>query len=115
MRTRRSGAGWRRGQTPYRHSPEMRNTGRGLSPSPVILSGVTAMEPALPIATRTFCWGILHAIGMFDPAELTSEEREEQTAEYRTWFSLGETLMAALLAATVAIPAGAWFAGLTAL
>jgi hypothetical protein len=30
-------------------------------------------------------------------------------------FCLGETCMAALLAATIAVPAGVWFAGLTAL
>jgi hypothetical protein len=73
------------------------------------------METALPLATRTFCWGVLHAIGMFDPAQLTDEEKAEPAAEYRTWFSLGETFMAALLAANIAVPAGFWFAGITAL
>lgn len=73
------------------------------------------METALPLATRTFCWGVLHAIGMFDPAELTNDEKAEDTAEYRTWFCLGETVMAALLAATIAVPAGFWFAGITVL
>ncbi len=73
------------------------------------------METALPDAVRTFCWGVLHAIGMFDPAQLTDEEKAEPAADYRTWFSLGETFMAALLAANIAIPAGVWFAGITAL
>ncbi len=62
---------------------------------------------------RTFSRGVLHAIGMFDPAGMTEEERAADPA--RTWFCLGETCMAALLAADIAVPAGAWFAGITAL
>jgi F0F1-type ATP synthase assembly protein I len=58
---------------------------------------------------------VLHAIGMFDPAVMTEEEKAEDPAEYRTWFCLGETGMAALLALNIAIPAGFWFAGITAL
>jgi hypothetical protein len=58
---------------------------------------------------------VLHAIGMFDPAELTNVEKAQDPAEYRTWFCLGETCMAALLAADIAVPAGFWFAGITAL
>jgi len=73
------------------------------------------METALPDASRTFCWGVLHAIGMFDPNELTNEEKAQDLAEYRTWFCLGETCMAALLAGNIAVPAGVWFAGITAL
>ena len=73
------------------------------------------METALPDASRTFCWGVLHAIGMFDPAGLTNEEKVQDMAEFRTWFCLGETCMAALLAANIAVPAGFWFAGITAL
>ena len=73
------------------------------------------METALPLATRTFCWGVLHAIGMFDPSALTNEEKTEDTAEFRTWFCLGETCMAALLAANIAVPAFFWFAGITVL
>jgi hypothetical protein len=73
------------------------------------------METALPDASRTFCWGVLHAIGMFDPAGLSNEEKLQDMAEFRIWFCLGETCMAALLAANIAIPAGVWFAGITAL
>jgi len=73
------------------------------------------MEAALPDALRTFCRGVLHAIGMFDPNGLTDEEKAENPAEYRTWFCLGETCMAALLAADIAVPAGFWFAGIIAL
>ena len=73
------------------------------------------METALPLATRTFCWGVLHAIGMFDPAGQTNDEKVQDLAEFRTWFCFGETSMAALLAANIAVPAGFWFAGITAL
>ena len=73
------------------------------------------MSTALPYALRTFCRGVLHAIGMFDFADLTNAEKEQDQAEYRTWFSLGETGMAALLAANIAVPAGFWFAGRTVL
>ena len=73
------------------------------------------METALPDALRTFCWGVLHAIGMFDPRELTNEMQPQDPAEYQTYFHLGETGMAALLAANIAVPAGFWFAGITAL
>ncbi|NTV00958.1 MAG: hypothetical protein HGA55_07555, partial [Methanoregulaceae archaeon] len=51
----------------------------------------------------------------FDPAGLTNDEKPQDMAEYRTWFCLGETCMASLLAATIAVPAGVWFAGLTVL
>lgn len=71
------------------------------------------METTLRYPLRTFCWGVLHAIGMFDPAELTNPEKDEDPAEYRTWFGLGEVVMAGLLAGIIAIPAGAWFAGRT--
>jgi hypothetical protein len=64
---------------------------------------------------RTFCRGILHAIGMFDPDELAHGEQAPDPAGERTWFCLGETCMAALLAGNIAVPAGAWFAGITAL
>jgi hypothetical protein len=74
-----------------------------------------AGNTALSAATRTFCRGVLHALGMFDPAVMTEEEKAEDPAEYRTWFCLGETGMAALLAANIAVPAFFWFAGITAL
>jgi hypothetical protein len=58
---------------------------------------------------RTFCWGVLHAIGMFAVEDLTNEERLN-CAEEKAWFSIGETVMAGMLAATIAAPAGFWFA-----
>jgi len=72
------------------------------------------MSPTLTNPLCTFCWGVLHAIGMFDPAEqLTDEDMLADPAGYRTWFCLGEVFMACLLAGTIAIPAGFWFAGRT--
>ena len=73
------------------------------------------MNEEVADATRAFCRGVLHAIGMFDPAGLSNEEKVQDMAEFRTWFCLGETCMAALLAANIAVPAGVWFAGITAL
>lgn len=58
---------------------------------------------------RTFCWGVLHAIGMFDMDSLTLEERLD-CGEETAWFSLGEVVMAGVLAACIAVPAGFWFA-----
>jgi len=68
-----------------------------------------------PDACRAFCWGVLHAIGMFDPAEIPADARTADPVVCRTYFHLGETCMAALLAANFAIPALFWFAGMTAL
>ena len=61
---------------------------------------------------RYLCWGVLHAIGMFDPRELTNEMQPQDPAEYHTYFHLGETGMAALLAANIAVPVGFWFAAI---
>jgi hypothetical protein len=63
-------------------------------------------------AIRTFWYGVLHAIGAFDLSGLTDAEKED-VAGRRTWFWLGEVSMAGVLAATIAIPAGIWFAGRT--
>jgi len=70
------------------------------------------MNEEMAAATRTFCRGVLHAIGMFDPSELADAEEGQDPAEYRTWFCLGETGMAALLALNIAVPAGFWFAAI---
>ena len=85
------------------------------SPGPAPGTAEPAGNTALSRVTRTFCRGVLHAIGMFDPAVMTEEEKAEDPVEYRTWFCLGETCMAALLAANIAVPAFFWFAGITVL
>jgi len=69
---------------------------------------------ALAVATRTFFWGMLHAIGMFGMGDLTDEEKIEG-AERKAWFSVGEVTMASILAGTIAVPAGFWFATVTVL
>ena len=61
---------------------------------------------------RTFWWGVLHAIGMFDVETLTLEEKLD-CGEEKAWFSFGEVVMAGILAGIIAIPAGYWFAGRT--
>ena len=63
---------------------------------------------------RAFWWGVLHAIGMFGMDNLTEHEKIDG-AEKRAWFSAGEVIMASLLAGSIAIPAGFWFATITAL
>ncbi len=72
----------------------------------------TNRNAELALAARTFCRGVLHAIGMFDPTVMTAEEKNEDPAEYRTWFCAGETCMAALLALNIAVPAFFWFAAI---
>jgi F0F1-type ATP synthase assembly protein I len=62
---------------------------------------------------RIFCWGVLHAIGLFDLMDLTATKKDVDLAEYRIWFGLGEVCMAGLLAGIIAIPVGCWFAGRT--
>jgi hypothetical protein len=57
---------------------------------------------------------VLHAIGMFDLASLTLEETLD-CGDEAAWFSLGEVVMAGLLAAMIAVPAGFWFATRTGL
>jgi hypothetical protein len=72
------------------------------------------MEPSATISPlRTFWWGVLHAIGLFDLAELTNMEKNADLAEHRAWFGLGEVCMAGILAGIIAVPAGCWFAGRT--
>ena len=62
--------------------------------------------------SRTFCWGVLHAIGMFDVATLTDEEKLDCAGE-KAWFGFGEVVMAGMMALTLTVPAGLWFASLT--
>lgn len=70
-------------------------------------SGSTRITPF-----RTFCWGVLHAIGMFDPDKLTLEERID-CGDEKAWFGSGEIVMAGMLALTITVPAGYWFASRT--
>jgi hypothetical protein len=74
------------------------------------------MDMAIPETInplRTFWWGVLHAIGLFDPMDLTPTGLDADPADYRTWFGLGEVCMAGIMAGIIAVPAGCWFAGRT--
>ena len=71
------------------------------------------MDPPLSTPLRAFWWGVLHAIGMFGPEEL--DPFAEDYSASRGWFCLGELVMAGTLAGIIAVPAGCWFAGRTAL
>ena len=84
-------------------------------PGPAAAPREPAGETALPDAFRTLCWGVLYAIGMFDPNELTADEKAQDFTKYHLWFHFGETGMATLLALNIAVPAGVWFATITAL
>ena len=64
-------------------------------------------------ALTAFRCGILHAFGGFDTGELFLEE-QAGIAEKKSWFFAGEALMAGLMAATIAVPAGIFFAQKTA-
>jgi hypothetical protein len=98
---------WRRGGGGYPSRPER----GGLPPHPYGGEGGEVFELA---SIRALWWGVLHAIGMFGVDTLTEEEKIEG-AEKRAWFSVGEVTMAAILAGTIAVPAGFWFAAITAL
>lgn len=69
----------------------------------------TELPANTPAALTAFRCGVLHAIGGFDTSELGEEERAGIT-EKKSWFWLGEVVMASLMAATIAVPAGVFFA-----
>lgn len=73
------------------------------------------MSPSFSGALRPFCWGVLHAIGLFAPGDQLTDEDLAAGPGCRAWFGLGEAVMAALLAGIIAVPAGIWFAGITVL
>lgn len=74
----------------------------------MVMDSPSAISPL-----RTFWWGVLHAIGLFDPMDLTPTGLDADPAEYRAWFGFGEVCMAGIMAGIIAIPAGCWFAGRT--
>lgn len=69
----------------------------------------TELPANTPAALTAFRCGVLHAFGGFDTSELGEEERAGIT-EKKSWFWLGEVVMASLMAATIAVPAGVFFA-----
>lgn len=69
--------------------------------------------PPAPSSFTAFRCGVLHAIGGFATNELSGEE-QAGIRERKSWFFAGEALMAGILAATIAAPAGVFFAQKTA-
>lgn len=61
------------------------------------------------LVLTAFRCGILHAVGGFDPADFSGEEQDE-IGRMKSWFWLGEVIMAGLMAACIAVPAGIVFA-----
>lgn len=64
-------------------------------------------------ALTAFRCGVLHASGGFDANELTGEEQVIITGK-KSWFFFGEAFMAGMMAATIAVPGGIFFAQKTA-
>ena len=72
------------------------------------------LPASTPVALTAFRCGVLHAFGGFDTSELGEEERAG-IQEKKSWFRVGEVVMSSLMAATIAVPAGVFFAQKTAL
>jgi hypothetical protein len=55
-------------------------------------------------------YGMLNMLGIFDVSTLT-DAKNVNDAQKKHYFCFGEVEMASILAASIAIPAGIWFAG----
>jgi hypothetical protein len=65
-----------------------------------------------PAETHAVWYGMLNTIGIFDISTLTDAENVNY-AEKKHYFRFGEVGMAGILAGSIAVPAGIWFAGQT--
>ena len=65
-----------------------------------------------PAETHAVWYGMLNTIGIFDISTLTDAENVNY-AEKKHYFWFGEVGMAGILAGSIAVPAGIWFAGQT--
>ncbi|GAB6286976.1 MAG: hypothetical protein STSR0009_31790 [Methanoregula sp.] len=63
-----------------------------------------------PEETHAVWYGMLSTFGIFDFSALTVAERANYTQK-KHYFWFGEVGMAAVLAGSIAVPAGCWFAG----
>jgi hypothetical protein len=63
-----------------------------------------------PEETHAVWYGMLNTIGIFDISTLTDAENVNY-AEKKHYFWFGEVGMAGILAGSIAVPAGIWFAG----
>jgi hypothetical protein len=77
-------------------------------PIAVLFLGVVAD----PKETHAVWYGMLNAIGIFDVSTLTDDESVNY-AQKKHYFWFGEVGMAGMLAGSIALPAGIWFAGST--
>jgi hypothetical protein len=65
-----------------------------------------------PEETHAVWYGMLNTLGIFDLSTLTDDESVNYTQE-KHYFWFGEVGMAGILAGSIAVPAGIWFAGQT--
>ena len=65
-----------------------------------------------PEETHVVWYGMLNTLGIFDVSTLTDAENVNY-AQKKHYFWFGEVGMAGILAGSIAIPAGIWFAGQT--
>jgi hypothetical protein len=63
-----------------------------------------------PAETHAVWYGMLNTIGIFDISTLTDAENVNY-AQKKHYFWFGEVGMAGILAGSIAVPAGIWFAG----
>jgi hypothetical protein len=77
-------------------------------PVTVLFLGIVAD----PEETHAVWYGMLNTLGIFDLSTLTDSENVTY-AQKRHYFWFGEVGMAGILAGSIAVPAGIWFAGQT--
>ena len=77
-------------------------------PVTVLFLGIVAD----PDETHAVFYGMLNTIGIFDVSTLTDAENMNY-AQKKHYFWFGEVGMAGILAGSIAVPAGIWFAGQT--
>jgi len=77
-------------------------------PVAVLFLGIVAD----PEETHIVWYGMLNAVGIFDPSVLTDSENVNY-AQKKHYFWFGEVGMAGMLAGSIAVPVGIWFAGQT--
>ena len=77
-------------------------------PVAVLFLGIVAD----PEETHAVWYGMLNTLGIFDVSTLTDDENVNY-AQKKHYFWFGEVGMAGILAGSIAVPAGIWFAGQT--
>jgi len=77
-------------------------------PVAVLFLGIVAD----PEETHAVWYGMLNTLGIFDLSKLTDSENVNY-AQKKHYFWFGEVGMAGILAGSIAIPVGIWFAGQT--